>query len=77
MKCGWGDPLRPGRRGGLRQIGAEALRGLLRRASVSAALTCEQSGAQSPDTSTLDAAMAAGPRLMLPGEPREAGLEPA
>jgi fructokinase len=60
---------------GLRQIGAGALRSLLRRASVSAALTCEQSGAQSPDARALDAAVAAGQRLMLPGQPREAGLE--
>ena len=43
---------------GLRQVGGGAVRGLLERASVSAALTCERAGAQSPDARTLDAAMA-------------------
>jgi fructokinase len=62
---------------GLGQIGAGALRGLLRRASVSAALTCEQSGAQSPDARTLDAAMADERRVAVPEEDRQAGLEPA
>ena len=62
---------------GLRQIGAGALRSLLMRASVSAALTCEQSGAQSPDARTLDAAVAASQRMVLPDQHREAGLEPA
>jgi fructokinase len=62
---------------GLRQIGAGALRSLLRRASVSAALTCEQSGAQSPGARTLDAAVAASQRMVLPEQHREAGLEPA
>ena len=52
---------------GLRQIGAGALRSLLMRASVSAALTCEQAGAQSPGARTLDAAVAASQRTVLPG----------
>ncbi len=43
---------------GLRQVGGGAVRGLLERASVSAALTCERAGAHSPDARTLDAAMA-------------------
>ena len=68
-------PSGPDAASGLRQIGAGALRSLLSRASVSAALTCEQSGAQSPDARALDAAVAAGQRLTLPGQPREAGLE--
>jgi len=62
---------------GLRQIGAGALRGLLRRATVSAALTCERSGGQSPDARTLAAAVAASQRMVLPAQHREAGLEPA
>lgn len=62
---------------GLGRIGAGALRGLLGRASVSAALTCEKSGAQSPDARTLDAAVAAGHRVGQPDQHREAGLEPA
>jgi fructokinase len=62
---------------GLGQIGAGALRSLLQRASVSAALTCEKSGAQSPDARTLDAALAAGHRMARPDQAREAGLEPA
>jgi len=41
----------------LRAITTEVLRGLFERASVSAALTCERAGAQSPDACTLDAAM--------------------
>ena len=77
----------------LREVGVGALRGLLERVSVSAALTCERAGAQSPDARTLDAAMAdelrspppAGQRDLLPagqqGSPlpaeREIGLEPA
>ncbi len=61
----------------LREIGASALRSLLGRASVSAALTCERAGAQSPDARTLDAAMADGQRLAGRDQHREAGLEPA
>lgn len=68
------SPSGPDAASALRQIGSEALRGLLRRASVSAALTCEQAGAHSPDARTLDAAMA---DVVLRDQHREAGLEPA
>jgi fructokinase len=61
----------------LREVSAGALRSLLGRASVSAALTCEQAGAQSPGARTLDAAMADGQRLVRSDQHREAGLEPA
>jgi hypothetical protein len=44
---------------------------------VSAALTCEQPGAQSPGARALDAAVAASQRMVLPDQHREAGLEPA
>jgi fructokinase len=78
------DPA-PGPAEALREVGVGALRGLLERASVSAALTCERPGAQSPDAGTLDAAMADVPRSTLSaeqrgsslsGERREIGLEP-
>jgi fructokinase len=61
----------------LREVSASAIRGLLERASVSAALTCARAGAQSPDVRTLDAAMADVLRSPLPAEQREIGLEPA
>jgi fructokinase len=67
-------PAVPDAASGLRQIGTDALRGLLRRASVSAALTCEQPGARSPDARTLDEAMA---EVVLRDQHRKAGLEPA
>lgn len=76
----------PGPAEALRGVGVGALRGLLERASVSAALTCERAGAQSPDARTLDAALADGLRSPPPagqqGSPlragqREIGLEPA
>jgi hypothetical protein len=60
-----------------RVLSTGALRSLLKRASVSAALTCEQSGAKSPGARTLDAAVAASQRMVLPDQRREAGLEPA
>jgi fructokinase len=70
----------------LREVGVGAVLGLLERASVSAALTCERPGAQSPDAGTLDAAMADVPRSAfsagqrgssLSAERREIGLGPA
>jgi fructokinase len=62
---------------GLRVISGDVLRDLLERASVSAALTCERSGAQSPDARTLDEALADEQRVPLRAEHREIGLEPA
>lgn len=61
----------------LRELGVGAVRGLLERASVSAALTCERAGAQSPDAPTLDAAMADVLRSPQTAQQREIGLEPA
>jgi hypothetical protein len=61
----------------LRGAGADDLRGLLERASVSAALTCERAGAQSPDARTLDAAMTRQSPRALRAQHREIGLEPA
>ena len=58
----------------LRKVGVDAIRGLLERASVSAALTCERAGAQSPDARTLDAAMADVLRSPLPAEQRASPL---
>jgi fructokinase len=58
----------------LREIGVGAIRGLLERASVSAALTCERAGAQSPDARTLDAAMTDVLRSPLPAEQRGSPL---
>jgi fructokinase len=60
--------------GGLARLGAAAIRGLLERACVSAALTCEQAGAQSPDARTLDEATA---RLRRTNYGPAAGFEPA
>jgi len=67
----------PGVAAALRGTGADDLRGLLERASVSAALTCERAGAQSPDARTLDAAMARQSPRALRAQHREIGLEPA
>jgi fructokinase len=64
----------PGPAEALREIGVGAIRGLLERASVSAALTCERAGAQSPDTRTLDAAMTDVLRSPLPAEQRGSPL---
>ena len=58
----------------LREIGVGAIRGLLERASVCAALTCERAGAQSPDARTLDAATADVLRSPLPAEQRGSPL---
>jgi fructokinase len=58
----------------LREIGVGAIRGLLERASVSAALTCERAGAQSPDARTLDAATADVLRSPLPAQQRGSPL---
>ena len=58
----------------LRKVGVDAIRGLLERASVSAALTCERAGAQSPDERTLKAAMADVLRSPLPAEQRTSPL---
>lgn len=71
-------PMAPGSAAAaLREISADVLLGVLERASVSAALTCERTGAQSPDVSTLDAAMADLLRPAVPAQQREIGLEPA
>jgi sugar/nucleoside kinase (ribokinase family) len=64
----------PGPAEALREIGVGAIRGLLERASVSAALTCERAGAQSPDARTLDAATADVLRSPLPAEQRGSPL---
>jgi fructokinase len=61
----------------VRGISADVLHGLLERASVSAALTCERAGAQPPDARTLDAAMEEQPRRALEAQHQEIGLEPA
>jgi hypothetical protein len=58
----------------LREIGVGAIRGLLERASVSAALTCERAGAQSPDARTQDAAMTDVLRSPLPAQQRGSPL---
>jgi fructokinase len=63
----------PGPAEALREIGVGTIRGLLERASVSAALTCERAGAQSPDARTLDAATA-DVRRSLPAEQRGSPL---
>jgi fructokinase len=55
-------------------LGAPALRGLLERACVCAALTCEQVGAQSPDAPTLDEATA---RMRRTRYGPATGFEPA
>jgi fructokinase len=86
MSAGAAPDPAPGPAEALREVGVVAVRGLLERASVSAALTCERPGAQSPDAGTLDAAMAVVPRSPLSAEQRgsslsaerrEIGLEPA
>ena len=63
----------------VRELGAGAVRELLERASMSAALTCERAGAESPDARTLDAALAGAPLRASPAQPapQEIGLEPA
>ena len=71
------DAAAPDAAAAVRRISADVLRGLLERASVSAALTCERAGAQSPDARTLDAAMEEQPRRALEAQHQEIGLEPA
>jgi fructokinase len=53
---------------GLRRIGADTVRRLLERASVSAAYTCERAGAESPDARTLEALVQRA--ALGPGEER-------
>jgi len=62
---------------GLRGLGTDAIRRLLERACVSAALTCERTGAQCPDARALDDAAARRQRVQPKQVGPAAGIRPA